>query len=66
MKVERTTFPGWSNHPSYLVRSYDDYLEVSKWMNKNQVENFLLSSGSYGYTFQVRKNHEWFALRWLA
>lgn len=66
MKVVPTSYPGWNNYPSYLVRDYDDYIEVSKWMNKNKVESFLLSSGSNGYTFQVRKNHEWFALRWLA
>jgi hypothetical protein len=66
MKVKPTTYPGWNTYPVYRVKSYDDMIEISKWMNKNKVDSFLLSSGVNGYTFQVRKNHEWFALRWLA
>jgi hypothetical protein len=66
MKIEPTTYPGWNNYPVYRVKSYDDYVEICSWMNKNKVESFLLGTGSIGYIFQVRKNHEWFALRWLA
>ena len=65
MKVEPTSYPGWSGHPTYLVRTFKDYQEVCMWMYKNQVEHFLLSSGSPGYTFQVRDKKEWFALKWL-
>lgn len=64
MKVERTSYPGWSNHPAYRVSSYSDYLEISAWMCKNKIESFLLSSGSGGYTFQIKNNHDWFLLRW--
>ena len=31
---------------------------------RNKVEHFLLSSGIHGYTFQVKSNAEWFALKW--
>jgi hypothetical protein len=65
MKVESVSYPGWGNHPSYRVPSYDDYIEISSWMYKFKVEHFLLSSGSTGYIFQVRKNRDWFALKWL-
>lgn len=64
MKLERTSYPGWAGHPTYLVRTFKDYEEVCLWMYKNKVEHFLLSSGSNGYTFQVRDRKEWFALRW--
>ncbi len=64
MKVERTSYPGWAGHPTYLVRNFKDYEEVCLWMYKNKVEHFLLSSGSNGYTFQVRDKKEWFMLRW--
>ncbi len=64
LKVEPTSYPGWSDHPTYLVRTFQDYQEVCMWMYKNQVEHFLLSSGSPGYTFQVRDKKEWFALKW--
>jgi hypothetical protein len=64
MKVEPTSYSGWADHPTYLVKDYDDYREICRWMYKNKVEHFLLSSGSYGYTFQVRDNHWWFALKW--
>lgn len=65
LKVEPTSYPGWNNHPTYLVKSYDDYMEICHWMYRNKVEHFLLSSGSGGYTFQVRENKEWFTLKWL-
>lgn len=64
MKVEPTSYPGWAGHPTYLVRTSKDWEEVCLWMYKNKVEHFLLSSGSTGYTFQVRDRKEWFALRW--
>lgn len=64
MKIESTSYPGWSNHPCYHVSGFQDWLDISAWMYKNKVEHFLLSSGSGGYTFQVRKNHHWFVLRW--
>ncbi len=64
MKIERTSYPGWNNHPSYHVNSFTDYMEICQWMYKNEVEHFLLSSGSNGYTFQVRDKKEWFMLRW--
>lgn len=65
MKVERTHFAGWDyEYPVYRVRSYDDYRSVCEWMIQNECDEFLVGSGSNGYFFQVRLNHEWFALRW--
>ena len=64
MKVEPTSYPGWHGHPTYLVRTFEDYEEICMWMYKNKVEHFLLSSGGNGYTFQVRGGKEWFMLRW--
>ena len=55
-KVEKTSYPGWNKT--------EDWREVSSWMYENESDHFLLSSGSSGYVFQVRANHEWFALRW--
>jgi len=63
MKVERTTFPGWSDHPLYRVKTQADYRTIGQWMCENECDDFLVSSGSYGYVFQVRKNHDWFLLR---
>ena len=64
MKVLRWSYPGWNNYPVYVVKTYTDYDEITRWMRSNGVEHFLVSSGSTGYTFQVKHNHEWFALRW--
>lgn len=64
MKVEPTSYPGWNNHPCYRVENFQDWLDICAWMYKNKVEHFLLSSGSSGYTFQVRDRKEWFMLRW--
>lgn len=64
-KVEKTSYPGWNNFPVYQCAKTEDWREVSSWMYENESDHFLLSSGSSGYVFQVRANHEWFALRWL-
>ncbi len=64
MNIERTSYPGWVGHPTYLVRTFKDWEEICMWMYRNKVEHFLLSSGSNGYTFQVRDNKEWFMLKW--
>ena len=64
MKVVKSSFPGWNNFPVYTCERTDDWFEVRKWLDKNSCDHFLLSSGSNGYTFQVRKNHDWFLLRW--
>lgn len=66
MKIERAAFPGWNDHPVYRVWSFSDFTELSKWMDENSVNKFLLSAGGRnGYVFQIRDNHAWFALRWL-
>ena len=65
MKVKLTSYPGWGNHPTYHVGTFKDWEEICRWMYQCEVEHFLLSSGSHGYTFQVRNNKEWFQLRWL-
>ena len=66
MKIESTTYHGWTNQQSvYRVKTYDDFIEISKWMQLNGVNNSLLSSGLNEYIFEVRDNHEWFILKWL-
>lgn len=65
MKIIKTTYPGWINHPVYKCKNSDDYDEVRAWMYQNNCDPFMLSSGSCGYVFQVRNNHEWFLMRWL-
>lgn len=65
MKIERIGFSGWNDYPVYYCRQHRDYEEISKWMSMNKVEKFLISSGSNGYKFQVKTNHEWFVLRWM-
>lgn len=62
--VVRTQYPGWNDYPVYTVRGSEQYKEVSHWMALNKVKRFMLSSGSNGYTFQVKSNHEWFMLKW--
>ena len=42
----------------------DDWHEISSWLYKNSCDPFLLSSGGGGYVFQIRKNYDWFLLRW--
>lgn len=63
-KAVKTSYPGWNQYPVFVCRLTDDWYEISYWMYKNSCEPFLLSSGSGGYVFQVRKNIEWFLLRW--
>ena len=64
-KVEKTSYPGWNNHPVYRCARTDDWREVRSWMCGNNCDHFLLSTGSTGYVFQVRNNYDWFLLRWL-
>ena len=64
MRVQRTTYLGWPDYPVYHVYNYKDYCVVAEWMRQNECDEFLLGSGPDGYTFQVKQNHEWFALRW--
>lgn len=62
--ITKTRYPGWNDHPCYHVRTNKEYDAICAWMRENKCEEFLLSSGSNGYTFQVKTNAEWFALRW--
>lgn len=64
--ITRTRYPGWADYPVYHANTTAEYEEVSQWMAKNRVEEFLLQSGSAGYKFQVKSNIEWFMLRWGA
>lgn len=64
VRVTKTSYPGWNRHPCYHVNTYDEYRTVGEWMRENHCEQFLLSSGSGGYTFQVKTNAEWFLLKW--
>lgn len=64
MNVQRTRFAGWNDHPIYQCRTIQDYQVMDRWCWDNDVEIFMVAAGYHGYTFQVRTNHEWFALRW--
>ncbi len=54
-----------SKYPMFHCNTWKDYEEICKWMSKNRVEHFLWSSGSHGYTFDIRAGRDWFVLRWL-
>lgn len=62
MKVQRSNLVGI---PVYYCRTAQDWIEVSDWMRKNNVEESLVSSGAFGYYFQVQSKHDWFVLKWL-
>lgn len=64
-KIEKSSYDGWNDFPVYNCNKTDLWHEVSFWMRENDCDHFLLSSSSSGYVFQVRKNHEWFLLKWL-
>ena len=49
----------------YFVANSHDWHEVTNWMRKNNVDYLHESSTIHGYGFSIRKNFEWFALRWL-
>ncbi len=48
----------------YFVKTFSELLEIMCWMQKNNVGHLHESSGIHGYGFSVRKNKEWFLLRW--
>jgi hypothetical protein len=62
--ITRIRYAGWNDYPVYHAKTYAEYQTVGQWMAENRVEEFLLSSGSTGYIFQVKSNIEWFILRW--
>jgi len=51
------------NH--YFVDSFQELLDIMAWMNSNNVDYLHESSSQHGYGFSIRKNFEWFSLRWL-
>ncbi len=51
-----------SNH--YFVRDFQEFLIIIRWMNENNVGYLHESSSQHGYGFSIRKNIEWFMLRW--
>lgn len=62
MKVYQVTgYP--KNH--YFVRDFREFLSMMVWMDKNDVGYLHESSSQHGYGFSVRKNFEWFSLKWL-
>jgi hypothetical protein len=52
-----------NNH--YFVKTFSELLEIMSWMNKNNVDHLHESSSLHGYGFSIKKNFEWFSLRWL-
>ena len=49
----------------YFVGNSHDWHEITHWMSKNDVGYLHESSTIHGYGFSIRKNFEWFSLRWL-
>lgn len=49
----------------YFVKTSEDFSKIMSWMSKNNVDYLHESSTIHGYGFSVRKNFEWFALKWL-
>ncbi len=52
-----------SNH--YFVKTFDELLQLMSWTNENDVDCLHESSSMHGYGFSIRKNFEWFSLKWL-
>ena len=62
MKVYQVTgYP--KNH--YFVKDFQEFMIIMGWMKKNNVDYLHESSSQHGYGFSVRKNFEWFSLKWL-
>lgn len=51
------------NH--YFVKTFQEFLDIMSWMRKNDVDYLHESSTMHGYGFSIRKNFDWFALKWL-
>lgn len=51
------------NH--YFVGSTLHWYKLTDWMRKNDVDYLHESSTQHGYGFSIRKNFEWFSLKWL-
>lgn len=49
----------------YFVKTFQEFLDIMSWMTKNDVKYLHESSSMHGYGFSIRKNFEWFSLRWL-
>lgn len=49
----------------YFVDTFQEFLDIMGWMNNNDVGYLHESSSPHGYGFSIRKNIEWFRLRWL-
>lgn len=49
----------------FFVKTFQEFLEIMSWMSKNNVGYLHESSSMHGYAFSIRKNFEWFALKWL-
>ena len=49
----------------FAVRNTQDFDQLRRWMNENNVDHWHISSGPQGIGFQVKSNVEWFILKWL-
>ena len=49
----------------YFVKTFQEFLDIMSWMRKNDVDYLHESSTMHGYGFSIRKNFDWFALKWL-
>ena len=54
---------GYPEH-HYFVRDFREFLHIMHWMKNNDVDYLHESSSQDGYGFSVRKNIEWFKLKW--
>lgn len=48
----------------YFVKDFQEFLNILGWMKQNDVDYLHESSSQHGYGFSIRKNLEWFQLRW--
>ena len=52
------------NH--YFVKDFQEFLNIVGWMKQNNVEYLHESSTMiHGVGFSIKKNFEWFSLKWL-
>lgn len=49
----------------YFVETFSELLEIMSWSGKNNVDILHESSSIHGYGFSIRKNFDWFVLKWL-
>jgi hypothetical protein len=55
---------GYPQH-HYFIKDPGEWYEFCRWCWENNVEYLQESSSLHGIGFSIRKNFDWFALKWL-